>query len=120
MPPVPSCSTRGHRTSVCLTRLIWSCGRFSWALFCAAASVGWMLLHVDLQPLQVELLLPAQGLRDHCALALYDMLASSPRAVSPWTICRRRSVVARAVSGWVRGMPYFTRYERVSSPCMPR
>ncbi len=51
--------------------------------FCAAALVGRVLLHVALQSLQVELLLPAQGLRDHCALALYDTLASSPRAVSP-------------------------------------
>ena len=37
-----------------------------------------------------------------------------------WTTCRRRIVVSRAASGWVRGMPCFVRYERLSNPCRLR
>ena len=36
-----------------------------------------------------------------------------------WTTCRRRSVVARAVSGWVRGIPCFSGMNGIK-PCLPR
>jgi hypothetical protein len=54
-----------------------------------------------------------------CIFALRNVAVFSQGRAS-WTICRRRAVVSRAASGWVLGMPYLVRYDRLSNPCVLR
>ena len=64
--------------------LTWiACVLFSSALFSAAVSAVPVLLYPALQPLHAQFLHPAQAMLCHFALALYDMLASSPMDVPP-------------------------------------